>query len=141
MPERQTTQGRANDPDQARAAKKLMEAQHERLQSLRTFADYVSMPEVAQRVVDDPTHFGDIIELAVVDYGVRQTVLAGRLAMSSAAVSRWMAQQSLPVPYGRPHILKVLAEILSETADNQAALVAANEAHLPKGTVSAVLTG
>lgn len=72
------------------------------------------------QLADDKV-FVNLIQLALRDYGVRQSALAQRLGASTAQVGRWRANKSAPPVYSRGMIIDTLADALeAELASREA---------------------
>ena len=90
----------------------LWEAQDLSLKALEAFLAKIESEELQALVKEDDALFGWIVRLAVEEYGVAQVKLAERLALSLAAVGRWVRSENLPPPYVRQSVLVAIAGLI-----------------------------
>ncbi len=74
------------------------------------FLSFISTPEGDES-------FGDLIELAIREYGVSQREVATATSATPSTVSRWMNGQSLPPRYARKSIVEAIAMIIDHNLD------------------------
>lgn len=74
------------------------------------FLNFLSKPEGDEA-------FGDMIELAVKEYGVSQREIAAATDATTPTVSRWMNGVSTPPRYARKGVVEAIAMIIDHNLD------------------------
>lgn len=97
----------------------LGQVQSNRLATLSQFAKIISTAAVAENVQEDDHLFARIVSISIEDYGVKQSALAAKMKVSTAAVSRWATLKNLPTPTLRPVILRAIIGLIEQSVRYQ----------------------
>lgn len=90
----------------------LWESQDLSLRALEAFLAKIESEELQGMVREDDALFAWVVKLAVEEYGVAQVKLSERLALSLAAIGRWVRSENLPPPYVRQSVLIAIAGLI-----------------------------